>query len=54
MHKILDNKKCLISKSDDERSDLVDEDATTGDYVFDEITDLGEASFYLNSSGKIL
>lgn len=54
IHKIMDNKKCLISTSNDERSDLVGEDATTGDYVFDEITDLGEASFYLNSSGKIL
>jgi hypothetical protein len=54
IHEIMDNKKCLISTSNDERSDLVDEEVSTGDYVFDEITDLGEVSFYLNSSGKIL
>jgi hypothetical protein len=54
IHEIMDNKKCLISTSNDERSDLVGEEVSTGDYVFDEITDLGEVSFYLNSSGKIL
>lgn len=54
IHEIMDNKKCLISTSNDERSDLLEEEVSTGDYVFDEITDLGEVSFYLNSSGKIL
>lgn len=42
VHKIMDNDKCIISTSNDQRSDLTTENISTGDYVFDGITDLGQ------------
>ena len=42
INSIMDNDKCIISTSNDQRSDLTTENISTGDYVFDGITDLGQ------------
>lgn len=53
VHEIMENKKCFVSLSHDERFDLATKDVNNDDYVFDEISDLGEILANLNPSGKI-